>query len=533
MQRRQLFTENGGSVSYEALPWALDGGLVEGGTPECRGPGQLMLYQRAQDAMLLTAARDASCLLAERGFAGEVGLLKNCRDAQGNVYGAQENYELPLAHKSGLWLYRTGLLVLLPLVVATVAVTWLLLLTLMGVALGLLLTLSIVGVFIPPVSRWLASLGLDGEDPPAPEQPGGLPRVLEKKLGRAAYLFELCVWGPVMSLFSWWLMATAFRRHRKALLSFLVTRSVVTGAGTVLADGSFALSEKAPSIVRVMRATPLSVDRAIYDTGNLLKHLSEPTLLQFSKLIALFRPRQRMQLGLSDSNVAQLAEYLKIGTTSLLVDLADAGLLHDAPTLARPIEALQTIVRDPTLQATVEFSKSKPATALQVQRWYCERAKAVLDRGGVTPMNATEIVRLWGEALDALEDDPNSLVGRLDWVTKRYLLETAGADASEAVLKKIDLKYHELGDGYLARMESIGAAPTLVSAADVEAAIRSPPDGTPAFARGRLVKQLANSGADAVISWDRVRIGHRFGGKVIRLADYRTSDRPSDGGHED
>jgi len=526
MQRRQVFTENGGSVCYEALPWALDGGLVEGGTPECRGPDQLLLYQRAQDAMLLTAARDASELLADQGFPGEVGLLKNCRDAEGNVYGAQENYELPVADSpGGVWLYRLGIIALLPFVLTTVGLTWALLFAFTVIALTLLIVLSILGAFIPPLGRYMAELGLDGEQPGAhgvdPVRP---PRLLEKKLGRAAYLFELSIWGPVMSLFSWWLIATAFRRPRRALLSFLITRPVLTGAGTVLPDGRFALSEKGPSIVRVMRATPLSVDRAVFDSGNLLKHLSEPTLLQFSKLFGLFKPRQRLQLGLSDSNVAQLAEYLKIGVTSLLVDMADAGHLDDAPRLAKPVDALQTIIHDPTLTAEVDFVGARPATALKVQRWYHERARAVLEQGGVMPMNAREILRLWGEALDALEADPNSLVGRLDWVTKRYLLETAGADASEAALKKIDLKYHELGGGYLARMETIGAAPTLVTEPEIQRAITAPPENTPAFARGRLVKKLADSEADAVISWDRVRIGRRFGGRVIRLADYRPSE---------
>ena len=516
LQRRQMFTENGGSVCYEALPWAMDGGLVEGGTPECRGPGQLMLYQRAQDALLLGAARDASELLAEQGFHGTVGLLKNCRDAEGHVYGAQENYELPIADGAGLWVYRAGLVALLPAVAITVVATWAMLFGVMIAALGLLIVLSTLGVVILPLGRWLSSLGLDDN------------RGVEKRMGRAFYWLELGMWGPVMTLFSWWLRATAFRRHRDGLLTFFATRSVLTGAGTVMPDGSFQLSEKGPAIVRVMRSTPLSVDRAIFDTGNLLKHLSEPTLLQFSKLAALFRQRQRMQLGLSDSNVAQLAEYLKIGVTSLVVDLADAGYLHDAPRLTHPVKALHTIIADPTLEATVAFDKAQPATALAVQRWYYERAKAVLEQAPAMPMNAREILRLWGEALDGLEKDPNTLVGRLDWVTKRYLLETAGGDAPEAVLKKIDLKYHELGEGYLTKLEAIGEAPVLVDRADVQAAITSPPTGTPAFARGRLVKRLADSGADAVVSWDRVRIGGRFGGEVIRLSDFRKNEDSDD-----
>ena len=59
------------------------------------------------------------------------------------------------------------------------------------------------------------------------------------------------------------------------------------------------------------------------------------------------------------------------------------------------------------------------------------------------------MLRRWEVTLDALESDARSLVGTLDWVTKRFLLEHAPHDASHPSLKKIDLKYHELSpDGY-------------------------------------------------------------------------------------
>ena len=52
------------------------GGLIEGATPECRGPLQVVRYQRAQDQLLSQCAR-----LAE--VDGELSLVKNDRDAHG------------------------------------------------------------------------------------------------------------------------------------------------------------------------------------------------------------------------------------------------------------------------------------------------------------------------------------------------------------------------------------------------------------------------------------------------------------------
>ena len=47
---------------------------------------QLVAYQRAQDNLLAAAAQDAL-------LDGQLRLIKNCRDSQDNVYGAQENYD--------------------------------------------------------------------------------------------------------------------------------------------------------------------------------------------------------------------------------------------------------------------------------------------------------------------------------------------------------------------------------------------------------------------------------------------------------
>ena len=39
----------------------------------------------------------AETSLGEQGFPGKLGLLKNCRDAQGHVYGAQESFQVSVA----------------------------------------------------------------------------------------------------------------------------------------------------------------------------------------------------------------------------------------------------------------------------------------------------------------------------------------------------------------------------------------------------------------------------------------------------
>src|SRR5690606_25821755 len=116
---KQLFLQNGGAIYYEFLPHAPSDGLIEASTPECRGPSELLLYQKAQERLLIDVLPEANAWLRVQGYAGELGLLKNCRDAEGHVYGAQENYEVELARGLPLWGYRIGLALLLPWIVVS------------------------------------------------------------------------------------------------------------------------------------------------------------------------------------------------------------------------------------------------------------------------------------------------------------------------------------------------------------------------------------------------------------------------------
>lgn len=528
---RQVFLENGGSVYYEAVPRAISGGLIEGGTPECRGPGQLLRYQRAQDLLLERSLGGARKRLTGWGHPGTLGLLKNCRDAEGHVYGAQENYDAEVARGAALFFYRLGLVLLIPLLLTTIGLAW-------GALAGLLvLTFAIIPLFlaaailagifggiIPPLGRWLdrvtSESGERSRSRSAPQSVGA------RVLFAATQWLELVVSAPLVFPFVTLLRATAFRPFRREAMAFLVTRPIFTGAGTTHPLGEaagFTLSEKATVTRRPIRATPLPVDRAILDTGNLLKRAMQPATLNVRPYLRLFGRRQRLQLGLSDSNMAQVAEYLKIGTTMLVLDMVESGWLRDrAPRLARPIQALSDICGDPSLSARVELTDGTRATALDLQRRYLDLAETFVLEAKTTSLEAREVVRLWRSTLDALEIDPAGLVGRVDWVTKRWLLaEAGGPDATDAVRKKIDLRYHELGTGYFARLEREGLAPTLVPVEELEGALRTPPQDTPAWQRGQLVRRLCQAGTTARFSWESVRVGGPVKGKLIRLDDHR------------
>ena len=485
--RYQRFVQNGGAFSFEVTRVDANDGLLESATPECRGASQLLRYERAQEALLQRALPLARRQLASLGCDIDIAIVKNSRDGEGHVYGAQENYEAEIARGWRLLLYRLVLAALLPGVLCWVAAI------IIASLLALLASLVLCVIF-PLARHWFE---LDRYSRPSSS---------DDELGLAGLALRIAVAAanaimlPISLTFLWTLRVIAFRRIRSDAMAFLLSRSVMTGAGTLGRDGSFALSERAESISRGIRTTVRQRSRAVFDTANLLKLLMLDSGGVVATVRALFSRRHRLQLGIGDSNCAQTAEFLKIGTTALVIDMVEAGFLGDAPHVRRPVRALKQISKDPTLQARVAVKQGGSMSALELQRWYLRRAEEFLSTERVASLESREIVLLWRETLQALERNPASLVGRIDWVTKRMLLGEAGT-LNHAARKKIDIKYHEIGSGYLSMLEQKGIAPVRVSAHDIGDAISRPPTDTPAWRRGQSIRQAGHAPGSMCVSF--------------------------------
>jgi proteasome accessory factor A len=492
--RERWFTQTGGSIYYEALVAAPDAGLVEAATPECRGPAEALRYARASDRLLADAARAVG-----RARGGRVVLRKNGRDGHGHVYGPQENYDTELASGASLVGWRAGLVVLLPL--AAVAGVVHLVTNLVAIAVATAVALGVMTA-LAPLDLVRVVLGRPRAFAPGP----AIGRSVER-LARLETFWFAVLFGPLMLLLSLLLRAFAWRPYRRGANGFLVTRMIFSGAGTVEPDGSWALSEKASAIRRELRWAFASGDRGLIETGHLLKALHGTMLLRPRDLASLWRPRQRLQIGLGDANPCEVAEYLKLATTALVLDLVEAGELADAPRPVDPAEAARSVSRG-GLHAPVCLVGGRTLTALEIQRFYQERAAAWVAAHPAPSLEAHALVRRWGEVLVLLERDPVSLVGRLDHVTKRVMIDTGGEELDVVTRKAIDLRYHDLDEGWLARLDSAGLVEHVVSADEVARAIVEPPTDTPAALRGAVVRGLAPD-EPATIDWSRARVGGR------------------------
>jgi Pup amidohydrolase len=71
--------------------------------------------------------------------------------------------------------------------------------------------------------------------------------------------------------------------------------------------------------------------------------------------------------GMSD-----LATYLKVGTTALVLDMIEGGFVDKDVGLESAVDALHIISRDPSLRARVRLKDGRAYTALEIQLVYLE-----------------------------------------------------------------------------------------------------------------------------------------------------------------
>ncbi len=205
-----------------------------------------------------------------------------------------------------------------------------------------------------------------------------------------------------------------------------------------------------------------------------------------------------------DANMSEFATALKVGTTSLVLELIASGW-EPLFRVHRPVDAIRWVSRDPTLKWFVELDDGRRIPAVDLQRIYLSDCRRLF--GGADP-DADWTLRAWEQTLDALEQDPFSQEGRLDWVAKRRLLETyieaENVWWEDETIRSLDLAYHSVDPelGLYHGLEQAGQMERLTTDADIEAAAREAPRDTRAWIRGEVVRRFGDQ--IQRIGWGRV-----------------------------
>jgi proteasome accessory factor PafA2 len=303
-----------------------------------------------------------------------------------------------------------------------------------------------------------------------------------------------------------------FAQLAAGLLPFLVSRQVIAGAGKVgieaqeagFVPGAYQLSQRADFM-----ETELSVDTM---------H-NRPVLNTRDEPHADRNKYRRLHLIIGDANMCEYATALKVGTTKLVLDLIERNA---APSLEleQPVSAVKQIARDADLKATVRRKNGRTLSGLEIQQQYYAAAFHTL--AGLDA-ESDWVLREWGETLRLLTQDRSQLIGKLDWVTKLWLLETFMREEricwDDPWLASLDLEYHNVNAerGLFLGLEAEGKAWRLTTEADIEQALSAGPQDTRGGLRGICVRRFPDQIKS--MQWERIQFSGGLLTKTLEMGD--------------
>ena len=292
---------------------------------------------------------------------------------------------------------------------------------------------------------------------------------------------------------------TPFTRIVRDLTPFFVTRQIFTGAGKIGSESARG-SEQRVAYQLTQRADFFEAEVGLETT------LKRPIINTRDEPHADPEKYRRLHCIVGDANMCEVATFLKVGTTALVLKMIEDELLPDM-SLENPVQSLHHVSWDPTCRQTVKLADGRRIRAVELQWEYLDHAKKYVKENDATPENA-EVLQRWESVLAGLEEDPLALHRELDWVAKYRLLtayrERAGLDWRDPRLAMIALQYHDVrrSKGLYGRLVEGGRVDRLTTDEEIRGAVDTPPEDTRAYFRGRCIARYPQ--AIAAASWDSI-----------------------------
>lgn len=333
------------------------------------------------------------------------------------------------------------------------------------------------------------------------------------------------------------LRSVPFALVAELLTAHFVSRQIYAGSGRVglgerREEAGFQLSQRADSIHSAI-GLQTTFDRPIINTRD-EPHSGE-----------CFR---RVHVIVGDANRTDIAQVLKLGTTSLVLWLLEAAQSRDVDLsdvfdrlrLADPVEALHTVSHDLTLAAGLRMTDGSSSTAWQVQiklftAVYAMGARVYGTDSRGEPQwpdeETTRVVALWRQALSDVaairhaDDDArlamHDAASRVEWLLKWQLLERLrrrlDAAWDDARLAAFDLRWAAL-DGHESIFEALsGHVQSVFDGQAVERACIRAPEGTRAWCRAALISRIPDR--VVAVSWSHVTIRDTTAARGLRTLD--------------
>ncbi|HET7279058.1 MAG TPA: depupylase/deamidase Dop [Dermatophilaceae bacterium] len=293
---------------------------------------------------------------------------------------------------------------------------------------------------------------------------------------------------------------TPFADIARHLIPFFVARQVMCGSGRVgigqdSARAGFQISQRS-DFFEVEVGLETTLKRPIINTRD------EP-----HAVADLYR---RLHVIIGDANHCDVANLLKLGTTSLVLAMIEDRAMSADLAVVRPVATLQAVSHDPDLGHLIELADGTKLTAVDLLWRYHEMASEYLERryAGELDDDTAEVMHWWETVLDELGRGALDAVRHVDWAAKLAVLQgyrdRDGLEWSDPRLRAVDIQWSDVRaeKGVFHRLEAAGRYDRLVDGDDVLRAVHQPPEDTRAYFRGQCLARYPTEVAAA--SWDSV-----------------------------
>lgn len=288
------------------------------------------------------------------------------------------------------------------------------------------------------------------------------------------------------------------QEYALGLLPFLVTRQIYTGAGRVVdvRNGQiiYHIGARSAFFYQIFSEATTGKSRSLFN-------LREESHADADKY-------RRLHIIIGDSNMAPVPNYLKLGTTAMVISLIEEGLIDNdfirKVCLNKPLEAVRQIAVDMTCKLRNLEGLEGTLSALDIQHAYFDLA---FKHRGIFAPQYQPVLDKWGQTLDTLTQNPMDAYLDIDWVTKwtmisDYLSRNRGKDIHSSL--QIDMKYHDIipGRGLFRGKIYDTEEPFAIDQTLVQRLVDYPPNEERARIRGYFARLMQTLGYRYITEWD-------------------------------
>jgi proteasome accessory factor A len=310
-----------------------------------------------------------------------------------------------------------------------------------------------------------------------------------------------------------------FTAFGTALLPFLVSRQVVTGAGCITRTPGGAHYSFSPRADHMWEGMSSATTR------------SRPMINTRDEPHANAELYRRMHVIVGDSTLAEPTALLKVGATDLILRLMEARIPLPNLALAREMQAIRDIAHDIDGKATAELADGRHLTGAEIQQTYLDAVRVHVGGAIRDTEQVQDILDLWQRGIDAVRTGDHALVDtELDWAIKERVLlryqRKLGCSLDDARLARLELAFHDIDPqrGLFNRLQSDGQVRRIISDADIERAVTTAPQTTRAALRGQFVTAALAAGQDYTVDWVHLKISGAASRTVLLKDPFRNVD---------